>query len=456
MSAIRIRRGFDVPLPGRPDAAEPRERLGVRRVALLPPESHGIQVKMLVQAEDPVRLGQGLFCDRKDPEAVYGSPAAGRVVAVHRGARRAVLAVEIEVSEGEADASPGTGQIDLDLPSLDGITREQALAGILAMGLFPSLRQRPYDTVAHSKEVPGALFVTAMDTSPLAPSPRKVLAGREFDFQAGLRALSVLPGGKTFVCTSTAEDWTDCLTREVEHRTFEGPHPAGNAGVHIHELYPVGASRKAWHIGYQDVADIGAAFRTGVIPSTRIISIGGPACTEPQLIRTRRGAAIAELCGDLTQAEEPRFVSGSALSGTTAEPGTPSGFLGRFVNQVTVLEDRTRRELLSWALPVAKRHTLTNTLLDKFLGRPLRFDTDTNGSHRAIVPIGSWEQVMPMDILATQLIKALASNDLESAEKLGALELAEEDLALCEYVDPSKTQITHMLREMLTRIQKEG
>lgn len=452
MSAIRIRRGFDVPLPGRPDAAEPRERLGVRRVALLPPESHGIQVKMLVQAEDRVRLGQGLFCDRKDPEAVYGSPAAGRVVAVHRGARRAVLAVEIEVEEGGGEEA----QVDLEIPKLDDLTREDALEAIRSMGFFPSLRQRPFDTVARSTEVPGALFVTAMDTHPLAPAPRKMLAGREFDFQAGLRALSTLPEGKTFVCTSTAEDWTDCLTREVEHRTFLGPHPAGNAGVHIHELYPVGATRKAWHIGYQDVADIGAVFRTGKIPTARVVSVGGPACTEPQLLRTRRGAAIAELCGDLTQAEEPRFISGSALSGTTAEPGTPSGFLGRFANQVTVLEDRTRRELLSWALPVAKRHTLTNTLLDKFLGRPLRFDTDTNGSHRAIVPIGSWEQVMPMDILATQLIKALASNDLEAAEKLGALELAEEDLALCEYVDPSKTRITQMLREMLTRIQKEG
>ena len=212
----------------------------------------------------------------------------------------------------------------------------------------------------------------------------------------------------------------------------------------------------AWHVGVQDVADIGELFLSGRLPSRRVLAVTGPGATAPKLLATRPGASLEEALAGETDLEEPRFVDGSALDGRTAAPGEPSGYLGRYTSQITILDDDPQRLLLAWMSPVMNRYSVTNTLFDKFFRKRFNFDTDSNGSLRAIVPIGVYEKVMPMDILPTQLVKALASHDMEGAEKLGALELSEEDVALCEFVDPCKLPISEMLREMLTQIEKEG
>ncbi|MBC8328411.1 MAG: NADH:ubiquinone reductase (Na(+)-transporting) subunit A, partial [Planctomycetes bacterium] len=318
------------------------------------------------------------------------------------------------------------------------------------------LRQRPYELVANSAEDPRSIFVTAMDTRPLAPPPLALLEGREAHFRAGLVALTKLSSGRVRLCTAAGEDWGAFLVDGVERTGFQGKHPAGNAGVHINALDPVGPGRTVWHVGYQDLADMGEFLTTGRIPVARVVALVGPAVTQPALLRTRRGASTADLTAGRIEAAEPRLISGSVLGGWTAKPGSPYGYLGRYDNMLSVIEDAPQRDFLGWLKPFGSRHTFTNTALAKFVRRRFVFDSDINGGDRAIVPIGSYDQVLPMDILATPLIKALASHDLEGAEKLGVLELAEEDLALCEYVCPSKIRVTTLLREMLDRIQKEG
>jgi Na+-transporting NADH:ubiquinone oxidoreductase subunit A len=449
MPVIKIRRGLDLPIHGAADGATVVERLDIEHVGLVPGESVGMKCRPLVEVGAKVEIGSPLYVDRRDPDVVHTSPASGTVTAIHRGERRVVQSIVIR-RDGKNSA------VAFDVPRLekaDGAAVRQALLG---SGLWGALRQRPFDVVPRHDAVPGAIVVTAIDTRPLAPTPRSVLAGREAAFRAGLEALRRLTSGTTYLCVRAGEDWSALGASGVEVAAFDGPHPAGTPGLHIHKLHPVGAKRTAWHVGYQDVADIGQFFTTGRVPSERVVAIVGPAATAPRLVRTRRGASMAELLANESSARDLRAISGSVFEGRETAPGTPFGFLGRFANQVTLLENETSRRLISWALPLDGRYTHTNTLWDKFVRRRLVFDTDTNGSLRAFVPIGQYESVMPFDVLPTQLVKALATGDVVLAEKLGVLEFAEEDIALCEYVDNSKQPLTAMLREMLDRIEKEG
>ncbi|MFT7678258.1 MAG: Na+-transporting NADH:ubiquinone oxidoreductase subunit A [Planctomycetota bacterium] len=449
MSTIKSRRGLNVPIHGAASSLDVHTTPATSHVALLPQESWGIKVKMLAQVGDAVKLGTPLFCDRRDEAAVFGSPGAGKLVAVNRGHRRSVLSVVIELDHREEHE-------DFQVCDPSKTSAEDLRKALLYSGLWPVLRQRPYDKVANSEAQPSALIVTASDTRPLAPSPLAVIAGRETEFKYGLAVLAKLCGAPTWLCHAAGEDWNHLLSEGVRAQGFGGPHPSGTAGYQIHKLAPVGPQRSTWHVGYQDVADVGQLFMTGKQPTERVIALVGPVMREPRLLRTRRGADLAPLCKGEYEAAQPRVVSGSLLEGMICEPGSATGYLGRYANQVSIMEGRTDRELLGWVKPVAGRFTQTNTLLDKFFRSRFKFDADANGGLRAIVPAGMYEKVMPLDILPTQLIKALASNDLENAEKLGVLEIAEEDLALCQFVDPSKQPLTDMLRTMLTRIEKEG
>ena len=448
MAVINIKRGLDLPIRGALASNSMIEGPAVDRVALLPQESWGIKVKMLVEVGQEVQIGTPLYCDRRDPSVLFTSPAAGTVQAVNRGARRAALSIVIDVAQSEEQVAVEK----LDLTTAD---RESLVAALCKSGLWPNLRQRPFNKVAGSSDTPRSIFVTAMDTSPLAAPPLALLAERETAFKVGLQTLTKLSGGATYLCTPAGEDWSALLADGVTHQTFKGKHPAGNVGVHINALDPVGAERLVWHIDYQSVADLGEFVADGKLATERRIAVVGPAALQTSIMKTRRGAATA-CFKSFAKEGQVRFISGSVLDGATANPQCQKGYLGRYAHQLTLLEDSPERELLNWMMPVGKRWSLTNSYLAKFVRKSFKTDTDMNGALRAIVPIGLYERVMPMDILPTQLIKALASDDLESAEKLGVLELAEEDLSLCQYVCPSKVPITNQLRAMLTRIEKEG
>ncbi len=458
MTLIRIKRGLNLPLPGGLDSTVLVQAPDPAHVALLPQESWGIKVQMLAQEGDRVLVGAPLFCDRRDPRVLYTSPAAGVLEKVVRGDKRVVLAVVVKPDNFNEQA-PQLARVDLAKAG-----RAEIVEALAASGLWPALRQRPFDRVAHSDEVPRTIFVTAMDTEPLAASPREAVRGREDAFRAGLKALVKLAEKGVWLCTSAEENWSELSTEGgqpiagVQARQFAGPHPAGLAGTHIHFLDPVGAKRKVWHVAAQDVADIGEFLSTGHLPTRRRVAVVGPAAAKTAYVATRRGADLGAFESYADRARGAvRFICGSALSGRTAPPGTDAGYLGRWERQITLLSDETEREFLGWSVPLGRRWSITNVYPGKFLfPRKLRFDTDLNGSPRAIVPIGVWERVMPLDVLPTPLIKALASREMEDAEKLGALELAEEDLALCEFVDQSKTPVTALLRDMLTLIEKEN
>jgi Na+-transporting NADH:ubiquinone oxidoreductase subunit A len=449
MATITIKRGLDVPLHGALASHEAVDRLDVGRVALLPQESWGIKVRLLAREGDAVKVGTPLFCDRRDEAVLYTSPAAGTIKTIHRGDRRVVHSVVIE-ARGFEEAVPFH---PVDLRKADRATVLAALAG---SGLWPALRRRPFDRVAETTDTPRAIVVQAYDSHPLAPDLRELVRGREQDVKAGLAVLKALTDGPVHLAVQAGKDWAACVADGTQVTAFAGPHPAGTAGTSIHHLAPAGAQRTSWYVGVQDVADIGRLFTTGKRPTTRLVAITGPEAKAPKLVRTRPGADIDLLLQGESTAREARVVNGSALWGTTANPATPTGFLGRYAQQVTLLENKVGRDLLGWALPVSGRFTKTNTVFDKFFRKRFKFDTDTNGSLRAIVPIGVYEAVMPLDVLPTQLIKSLACGDIEMAEKLGVLELGEEDLALCQFVDPCKVPITDWLRSMLTTIEKEG
>ncbi|MBT4465943.1 MAG: NADH:ubiquinone reductase (Na(+)-transporting) subunit A [Planctomycetes bacterium] len=444
MATYTIKKGLNLPIAGSTSTTDCVQGAAAQQVALLPQEAWGIKVQMLVAVGDQVKVGSPLFCDRRDPDVIFTSPAAGTVAAVNRGARRAVQSVVVDVANFDEHA---------EMPSSDG-SRASLVATLAASGLWPNLRQRPFDKVALSGTTPQAIFVTATDTNPLAVDPLHLVAGREADVQAGLKAMLTLSGGKVYFNTDGANDWSAFLIEGVEQHGFKGPHPAGNAGVHINALHPVNLERNVWHVDVQNLADMGAYLNSGKVPTARKVAVVGPAASKSEIVETQRGASmnVFSSYADSTV----RFVSGSLLAGATANPGEEKGFLGRFAQQVSIVDDTPEREFINWMKPIGSRWSMSGTYLAKFVKKSFTTDTDLNGGERAIVPIGSYEKVMPFDIMPTQLIKALASNDVTMAEKLGVLEIVEEDIALCQYVCPSKVDITDMLRTMLTLIEKES
>ena len=446
---IAIHRGIDLPLAGQPDTTAVTDA-PVRRVGLLGADFVGLKPTFLVQPGDRVRLGQALFEDKKAPGVRHTAPAAGRVLALNRGDKRAFVSLVIEVDGDEAES----------FASWSGKTAaaaggEYVRAVLAESGLWTALRARPFSRVPGTVTTPEAIFVTAIDTRPHAPPPDRALAGREDDFAAGVLALRELTPGPVYVCRRPDSRLAPPAADRVKDAPFTGPHPAGNAGTHIHFLHPVNHGRSVWHIGAQDVAAVGHLLATGRLDARRVISIAGPGITNPRLVRTTPGASTDELVAGSLAPGEQRVVSGSVLDGRAAR-GEVEGFLGRYHAQVSVLPEGRERELFGWIAPGAQKHSITGSVVGAFTRAARAFSTTTNGSLRAMVPIGAYEKVMPLDIMPTFLLRALLTGDLERAEALGALELDEEDLALCTYTCPGKNDYGPLLRQMLARLEKEA
>jgi Na+-transporting NADH:ubiquinone oxidoreductase subunit A len=441
---IHIRKGLRLPLAG-----EPEQRVhdgpSVDRVALLGPDYHGLRPAMAVQQGDRVRKGQALFTDRGNEGVSFTAPVGGTVVAINRGERRTLLSVVIEAAAGEEPVFPVPARFD----------RAQLRDLLLQTGLWTAFRTRPYGKVPAPSTLPQAIFVTAIDTHPLAADPAVVLAEREQAFVRGVESLSLLTEGKVFVIGAPGDRLPAVAGERIERVDFAGPHPAGLPGTHIHFLCPVHEHRTVWHIGCQDVAAIGELCSRGRLCSERVVALGGPGVKRPRLLRTLCGASTVQLTAGELEPGEQRVVSGSVLGGRQARGEL--AFLGRWHTQVSVLPEGRERRMFGWLSAGANRHSAMRIYLSSLLGaRPLSFDTSTNGSPRAIVPIGAYEKVMPLDILATPLLKSLVVGDLETAVALGALELDEEDLALCTYVCPGKYEYGPILRENLARLEKEA
>lgn len=445
--SIRIRRGLDLPLDGRPEMLID-DGVPVTRVALLGRDYPGMKPTMLVEEGDYVKLGQPLFSDKKNPSVSYTSPGCGRVAAIRRGERRTFISLEIEL-EGDAEVCFPAFEAG-ELPALAGSVVEERL---LASGLWTCLRTRPFSKVPVPGTVPAAIFVTAIDTNPLAADPAVIIAENRELFQAGLQALRPLTTGKVYLCQAFDADIP--VAEGVSPARFSGPHPAGLPGTHIHLLETVDMQRQVWHLGYQDVIAIGALFLTGRIMTGRVVALGGPGAGRPRLLRSRLGADLRKLTASELKAGSQRVISGSVLSGHAATG--EQAFLGRYHTQVSVLPEDRERRFMDWLLPGFGKHSVKRLFASSLLpGGNLSFTTSTHGSLRAMVPIGAYEKVMPLDMKITWLLRSLLAQDSEMARKLGCLELDEEDLALCSYVCPGKIDYALHLRNMLNRIEEEG
>lgn len=461
MGLHKIRKGLDLPLKGAPDQSI-TEGPRIVRVALMADDFPGLKPRMLIEEGSTVRRGDPLLEDRSIEGVRHTAPGAGRVVAINRGNRRVLQSVVIELSEDErqgvasaADlASFGsyTGGSPEDLSDL------QIVDLLVESGQWTAFRTRPFSKVPVPGSVPAAIFVTAMDTHPLSGDPEVVVRDTPADFDLGLDLISRLTEGPTYLCVRPGSSIPGAVTAPVTVEEFAGPHPAGTAGLHIHTLMPVNRNRTVWSIGYQDVIAIGCLFRTGRLCVDRVVAIGGPPVGRPRLIRSRLGAAVPDLTAGETDLpdREVRWISGSVLSGKAAR-GEKFGYTGRYDVQLSALREGTDREFLGWLSPGWRRFSVLPIYLSKLFGtRRVEFTTSTHGSRRPIVPIGVYERVMPMDIIPTFLLRSLMVGDTEEAEKLGCLELDEEDLALCTFVDPGKEAFGPALRTNLEMIQKEG
>ncbi|MCV2883620.1 Na(+)-translocating NADH-quinone reductase subunit A [Aestuariibacter sp. AA17] len=445
---IKIKRGLDLPIEGSPEQ-KIHDGPAITRVAVLGEEYVGMRPTMHVQVDDVVKKGQILFEDKKNPGVKFTAPAAGKVVEINRGAKRVLQSVVIQIEGEDQITFP-----KFEASQLASLKRDDIEKTLVDSGMWTAFRTRPFSKVPALGSTPNSIFVNAMDTNPLAGDPQVIIAERKADFEHGLAVIKHLTDGKLYV-TKASDANIPTGSSSADVREFEGPHPAGLVGTHIHYIDPVGASKKVWHIGYQDVIAIGALFTTGEIDNRRVVSLAGPAAKSPRLVRTLLGADCAQLTSGESDGGEIRVVSGSVLMGTHAHG--VHGFLGRYHVQVSLLKEGREKKLFGWLAPGSDKHSVTRAYLGHLSpSRLFNMTTTTNGSERSMVPIGNYERIMPLDILPTLLLRDLLSGDTDGAQSLGCLELDEEDLALCTYVCPGKYNYGPILRECLTTIEKEG
>tara|TARA_Y100001933_G_scaffold162694_2_gene161059 strand:- start:5517 stop:6863 length:1347 start_codon:yes stop_codon:yes gene_type:complete len=445
-SRITIKKGLDLPIEGAPEQVV-GEGAAVSQVAVIGSDYNGMRPTMAVKEGDEVALGQLLFEDKKTPGVRHTSPASGKVVAINRGAKRFLQSVVIELS---GDAEEQFEQFSDTAP--DQLGREQIREKLIHSGLWTALRTRPYSKVPSPETTPHSIFVTAIDTNPLSANPQVVLVEGEDDFTLGIQILSKLSDGPTYLCKAPGAAISGGDGQEVE---FAGPHPAGLPGTHIHFVDPVGLGKTVWHINYQDVIAIGKLFSTNRLSVERVIALAGPQVEHPRLVRTRLGARLSELTASQLKTGENRIISGSILSGRAAVG--PFDFLGRYHLQVAVLAEGREREFLGWQKPGIDKFSVKNVFASKlFPGKLFNFTTSIEGSDRALVPISSYEKVMPLDVVPVFLLRSLITGDTEQAQLLGALELDEEDLGLCSFVCPGKHEFGPLLRKNLEQIELEG
>lgn len=444
---IKIKRGLDLPITGSPEQTIEDAR-PARSVAVVGFDYHGMKPTMEVQEGDRVKLGQILFSDKKTPGVIFTAPAAGVVSAVNRGDKRVLQSVVIDVDGDEAVSFDAH-----DASTLASLEPQKVREQLIQSGLWTALRTRPYSKTPAIDAVPHSIFVTAIDTNPLAADPAVVLKHYAAEFENGLKVLARL--GNIWLCKADGASIPGENLDGVRSESFAGPHPAGLAGTHIHMLDPVNETKTVWQINYQDVVAIGKLFTDGKLWTERVVALAGPQVEKPRLVRTRLGANLAELTAGELKPGSNRVISGSVFGGRNAQG--PVGYLGRFHSQVSVLAEGSERQMLHYLRAGVDKHSVLNIFVSKLKASKLfNFTTTTNGSPRAMVPLGNYEMVMPLDILPTQLLRYLIVGDTEMAQKLGCLELDEEDLALCSYVCAGKYEYGPILRDNLARIEKEG
>ena len=449
---IKIKKGLNIPING-----EPTEDINVsknsRSVAILGDDYVGMKPTMLVEEGEDVKLGQPLFEDKKNPGVIFTSPAGGKVESINRGERRALQSVVIEISKTEESVEFNSySDTEISQASTEEIRKQ-----LIDSGMWTSFRTRPYSKIPNINSLPANLFISALDTQPLSPNPEFIINLKLESFNFGVTVLRKLLDCPIHVSVGENSSLPITENDNLNLHTFSGPHPAGLVGTQMHFISPASLSNINWSLGYQDVIAIGELFKTGQISVQRIISIAGPQVINPSYFQTRLGACTDEItAGELTQREN-RIISGSVISGREAIG--PYAYLGRYHNQISVVAEPNSkdREFMNWLTPGPRKFSKIPLFLSSlFPNKIFKFKALMNGSDRPIVPIGVYEEVLPLKVLPAMLLRNVVLMDTEKIQALGGLELDEEDLSLCSFVCPGKYDFGSMLRAGLTKIELEG
>ncbi|MDD6890816.1 MAG: Na(+)-translocating NADH-quinone reductase subunit A [Bacteroidales bacterium] len=443
---IKLRKGLDINLKGKAAA----EVVSVKEpgfYALCPDDFTGVTPKVVVKEQEYVMAGGPLFIDKNHPEVKFVSPVSGVVTSVERGARRKVLSITVEAAAEQDLEDFGKKNV----AQMDAAAVKQAL---LDAGMFAFIRQRPYDVIADPTVAPRAIFVSAFDSSPLAPDFEIALKGEEANFQTGLDALAKL--AKTWLGISAAQK-APALTsaKNVELTVFDGPHPAGNVGVQINHTAPVNKGETVWTIDPQAVIFIGRLFNTGHVDLTRTVALTGSEFKKPAYCKLKVGALLTNVfAGNVTTGRELRYISGNPLTGKQIKA---NGFLGAFHSQLTVIpEGNDIHEMLGWIMPRTNEFSTSRSYFSWLSGKKeYTLDARVKGGERHMIMSNEYDRVLPMDILPEYLIKAIIAGDIDRMEQLGIYEVAPEDFALCEFVCSSKMELQRIVREGLDMLRRE-
>lgn len=442
---ITIRKGLDIKLKG--ESERIIVNLNSDLVALKPIDFHGVLPKLLVSEGDDVVAGTALFYDKHNEQIIFTSPVSGVVHEIRRGAKRLLEAVVIKPD--------GAGrQIPIEIPDLSVADVQQIKQLLLVSGLWPKIRQRPYNVIAHPEVKPRGVFISAFDTAPLAPDFDFVLGQRGHEFQVGLDLLSKLSGAPVHlgihVDRTIAKFFTE-VERVNIHR-FKGPHPVGNVGVQLHHIEPLNKGEVVWTVHPVDVADIGRFFLEKKINAERLFAFAGSEVTQPRYYRAISGASILSF-PEISDGGNNRLISGNVLTGGKIER---DGFAGFYDHVITVIPEGNHHAFMGWAKPGFSSWSFSGAFPSKlFRNKVYRLDTNLNGGARAFVITGQYEKVLPMDIYPMQLLKAILIKDIDLMENLGIYEVDEEDFALCEVICTSKTEVQSIIRDGLDLIRKE-
>jgi Na+-transporting NADH:ubiquinone oxidoreductase subunit A len=446
--SVKLKKGLDIRLKGAADKILGSEVQSVN-YGVKPVDFPGLTPKLDVKPGDRVLAGTPLFHDKIRSEILFTSPVSGKVLSILRGDRRKLLEVIVE--------RDGDDFIDFGKSDPDSLGRDQVKKALLDSGLWPVIRQRPYNIIAHPSDVPKAIFISGFDTAPLAPDYNFIMDNSPSNlFYKGLKALKKLTDGKINLVLNGKGESSEILKKaaDVEISYFSGPHPAGNIGIHIHHLNPINKGEIVWFINLQDVITIGRFFDEGIYKNERIIAFTGSEVLNPRYYKVRSGFSVTSLSDNYVKKGNMRYISGNVLTGTRINSG--GGYLGFYDSQVTVIPEGDYYEFFGWITPGLNKFSFSKTFISSLIpGKRYSLDTNLHGGERAFVMTGLYEKVVPMDIYPMQLLKAILSEDIDMMENLGIYEIAEEDFALCEFICPSKIEIQSIVRRGLDLMIKE-
>jgi len=444
---IKLRKGLDIKLQGKASLTL-AEAPQAATYAVSPLDFEGVTPKLLVQVGDKVKAGTPLFFNKYNERVMFTSPVSGVVSAVNRGEKRKVLNVTVEADAVQEYES-------FDLPALKAENREKVIDLLLRSGLWTTVIRRPYGIIADPTETPKAVFVSAFDSAPLAPDYNFVLKSRTADLQKGLEVMSVLSGGKVHLSMRAGAEGIFASLKGVELHSFEGKHPAGNVGVQINRIDPIAKGEVVWTINIQDLAVIGRLFNEGRVDMHKTIAVAGSEVVNPQYVSIISGAPVQSvLAGILASKEGVRIISGNVLTGTAT---AADGYIGFYANMVTVIPEGVHHEFMGWLAPRFDKFSVSRSYFSWLRPKKeYRLDTNTNGGVRAFLVTDIFDKYVPMDIYPMYLFKAIEAGDIDKMENLGIYDVVEEDVALCDFVDPSKNELQSLVRQGINLMIKEG